>query len=150
MTPATITTRVCANPSCPRAGRAQPLVRFRLWRFKAPSYSIRCETCRRTVRERMAAHRQAGERTALLAAEQKATMERALIRDLRRQLKMEQDARVALARDVARLRGKLHELVRPDNGYCNQCGGHWLYRPNGSWVYTDGEHRFACIGGGVQ
>jgi hypothetical protein len=45
----------------------------------------------------------------------------------------------------------LHFLVCPDNGKCNQCGGHWLYRRDQTWVYSDGEHtpsckeRFACL-----
>ncbi len=39
----------------------------------------------------------------------------------------------------------LHELIRPDNGICNQCGGHWTYRRDGSWEYIDGEHTPDCI-----
>lgn len=39
----------------------------------------------------------------------------------------------------------VHELIHPDNGYCNQCGGHWLYRTDGTWEYTDGEHTEACV-----
>lgn len=40
----------------------------------------------------------------------------------------------------------LHELIRPDNGTCNQCKGHWLYRLDGSWDYLDGEHLASCVG----
>ncbi len=43
-------------------------------------------------------------------------------------------------------RKALHALVRPDNGYCNQCRGHWLYRLDGSWHYDDGQHSTACKG----
>lgn len=39
----------------------------------------------------------------------------------------------------------VHELIHPDNGYCNQCGGHWLYRLDGSWEYTEGEHTPDCV-----
>src|SRR5688500_15931884 len=39
----------------------------------------------------------------------------------------------------------VRELIHPDNGYCNQCGGHWPYRADGSWEYTDGEHTEACV-----
>lgn len=39
----------------------------------------------------------------------------------------------------------VHELIHPDNGYCNQCGGHWLYRTDGSWEYTEGEHTDSCV-----
>lgn len=38
-----------------------------------------------------------------------------------------------------------HELIHPDNGYCNQCGGHWLYRTDGTWDYLEGEHTPDCI-----
>jgi hypothetical protein len=39
----------------------------------------------------------------------------------------------------------IHELIHPDNGYCNQCGGHWLFRLDGSWEYTEGDHTDACV-----
>lgn len=39
-----------------------------------------------------------------------------------------------------------HELIRPDNGRCNQCGGHWLFRTDGTYDYTEGEHTPSCIG----
>jgi hypothetical protein len=39
----------------------------------------------------------------------------------------------------------VHELIHPDNGHCNQCGGHWLYRTDGSWEYTEGEHTPSCV-----
>lgn len=46
----------------------------------------------------------------------------------------------------ASLLGVLHELIRPDNGACNQCEGPWLYRLDGTWDYLDGEHTPSCIG----
>lgn len=39
----------------------------------------------------------------------------------------------------------LHELIHPDNGYCNQCGGHWLYHTDGSWNFAEGEHTPNCV-----
>jgi hypothetical protein len=47
---------------------------------------------------------------------------------------------------AAELAKALATLVRPDNGYCNQCKGRWLYRRDGSWVYADGQHNAWCIG----
>lgn len=38
-----------------------------------------------------------------------------------------------------------HALIHPDNGYCNQCGGFWLYRTDGTWEYTDGKHTPDCV-----
>lgn len=39
----------------------------------------------------------------------------------------------------------VHELIHPDNGRCNQCGGHWNYKPDGKWDYVDGDHTEDCI-----
>jgi hypothetical protein len=57
--------------------------------------------------------------------------------------------KVELERDEARgaadrMRAALESLVHPDNGYCNQCGGHWRYAVDGSVNYASGEHRPEC------
>ena len=54
---------------------------------------------------------------------------------------------VRLRDTVKAARGIIRRFVRPDNGYCTSCGGHWLYRADGRWVYEDGEHAPNCHAG---
>ena len=51
---------------------------------------------------------------------------------------------VALRDTVEAARGLIDRLVRPDNGCCCICGGHWLYRTDGTWKYEEGEHTPMC------
>jgi hypothetical protein len=44
---------------------------------------------------------------------------------------------------VKGLRAALARFVRPSNGYCTACGGHWLFDTKGD-PRTDGEHLRDC------